>query len=158
MNAKSFAWPVFLLLSILLTQPACSLVQPASLSSSAQTNAVVDAFVSAYRAKDAAKYIALFDNEATYLDNGLRPSRALGPMYVRNMQSVIAQTFDEKDFRVEFKSYFVSTDGRESAIECLYYNVGKDSTAVSAPMVILLEFTGDKIVRETDYYDGSQFE
>ena len=74
------------------------------------------------------------------------------------MQTVIVQTFDEKDFRVNFNSSFVSTDGRFAAIECVYTNVGKESKVVSAPMVVILEFKGDKIIKEIDYYDGSQFE
>jgi limonene-1,2-epoxide hydrolase len=158
MNRKSFVLQMAGLTLVLTMGVACSAVQPAPTSSTAQTRAVVDAFVSAYGAKDAAKYIALFDNDATYLDNGLGSYRALGPMYVRNMQTAIVQTFAEKDFRVDLDSSFVSTDGRFAAIECVYTNVGKESKVVSAPMVIILEVKGNKIIKEIDYYDGSQFE
>lgn len=157
MNRKSFRLPMAVLCLILMIGVACSAGQAAP-TSAAQTKTTVAAFVSAYSAKDGAKYLALFDNDATYLDNGVSSFRTLGPMYVRNLQSTIIQTFEDKDFKVDFKTSFVSDDGRYAAIECVYTNQGNEGKIVSAPMVIILEFKGGKIIKEIDYYDGTQFE
>jgi len=156
-HIKAQSWKVGLvvvLIMVMAGSAACSKT-PAAYT---QARATVDAYITAYEAKDAGGYLSLFDQDALYLDNGLGSFRALGPMYVRNLQTVISNTFDEKDFKYDIQSSFVSNHGRFAAIEGIYTNVGKDDKVVSAPMLIILELKGDKIIKETDYYDGSQFE
>ena len=143
---------------ILLVSAACGAAQPARGDSPAEAKAVVKAFVSAYEAKSAKNYLAVFDADAIYSDVGRSSIRNAGSMYVRDLQSAIAQTFQEPDFQFKVNSSFVSDDGRFAAIDGVYTDVGKDKKVVSVPMVILLELKGGKVIHETDYYDGSPFE
>jgi len=143
---------------ILFVSAACGAAQSARGGSPAEAKAVVKAFVSAYEAKSAKNYLAVFDTDAIYSDAGRASIRNAGSMYVRDLNMAIAQTFQEPDFQFKVNSSFVSDDGRFAAIDGVYTDVGKDKKVVSVPMVILLELRNGKIIHETDYYDGSPFE
>jgi hypothetical protein len=142
----------------LFVSAACGAAQPTGGGALAGSKAAVKAFVSAYEAKSAKDYLAVFDKDAIYSDLGRASIRNAGSMYVRDLNTAIAQTFQEPDFQFKAKSSFVSDDGRFAAIDGIYTDVGKDKKPASVPMVILLELRDGKIIHETDYYDGSPFE
>lgn len=123
-----------------------------------EAESTVKAFITAYEAKDTDKTMALFDQDAIYMDNGSPGFRGMGQVYVRNIRTIWAQTFQNPAFQMKFDSYFVSADGKHAALTATYTNRGLSPTPSSVPLVIILELSNGKIIREDDYYDSSPYE
>lgn len=115
-----------------------------------ETPALVKAWISAYESKDADKFIALYSDDVYYAD------WAIGAFITGKdgWSSGVRSTFPEEGFAVKVNSYFVSSDGRFAAVECIYSNKDRQGRIVSMPMASILEFKNGKIVKETDYYDA----
>ena len=126
---------------------ACGQQQGAGVS---DTQALVKAWISAYESKDADKYIALYSDDIYYAD------WAIGAFIngKDGWSSGVRSTFPEEGFGVKVNSYFISSDGRFAAVECIYSDKDSQGRIVSMPMVSILEFKNGKIVKETDYYDA----
>lgn len=119
---------------------------------------LVKAYIAAYEAKDTSKILALYDKDAIYMDQGSPANRSMGEMYVRNITTAWAETFNDPIFEVKFLSYFISHDGTHAALTTTYTNKNRQGNPVSVPMMIILEIREGKIVREDDYYDFTPFE
>lgn len=115
-----------------------------------ETQALVKAWVSAYESKDADKFISLYSDDIYYAD------WAIGAFITGKdgWSSGVRNTFPEEGFAVKVTSYFISSDGRFAAIECIYSDKDKQGRVVSIPMASILEFKNGKIIKETDYYDA----
>jgi steroid delta-isomerase-like uncharacterized protein len=119
----------------------------------ARTEALVKEWVSAYEAKEADRFLALYADDLYYADH------AIGAFIEGKdgWSSGVRSTFPEEAFAVKVTSYFVSPDGRHAAVEGVYSDSDRQGRVVSVPMAAILEFKEGKIVRETDYYDAGSF-
>ena len=137
--------------------PTPTLPLPTPTSPVLAAESVAQAFITAYEAKQAENWLALFSNDALFMDNGNDEFRKEGAHYVRNEQTFVKHLFSLKNFSMKFNSYFVSDDGRFIALNGTYTSTGKDGNPASVPIMIILEVVDGKIIREDDYYDGSPF-
>jgi ketosteroid isomerase-like protein len=121
----------------------------------ASTRQLVQAYIAAQEAKDTDRYLATFAPEAHIYDMTLtNPDVGL----VKNLESFVRVDFDPKSsFAVKYDDYFISPDGHFAALRGKYTNLGKDGQPVSVHLVVLLEMKDGKVLKETEYYDGSSF-
>jgi len=121
--------------------------------SAAQTEALVREWVSAYEAKDADRFIALYADDIYYAD------WAIGAFIEGKdgWSSGVRSTFPEAAFAFKATSSFVSADGRFATVEGSYSDNDNEGRVVTVPMASVLEFRDGKIVKETDYYDAGAF-
>jgi ketosteroid isomerase-like protein len=143
----------FAILSISLFV-ACSGNSP---SATATAEKVAQAFISAFEAEQVGDYMALFQQDAIYMDNSNATMRKEGADYIRNYFTYVNYLFQHTNFAYKFSSYFVSPDGRFIALSGTYTNTGKDGKIASVPLQVILEVKDGKIIREDDYYDSSPF-
>jgi ketosteroid isomerase-like protein len=110
------------------------------------------AYVSAYAAKDAGAYLALFSTDADYEDCGVQVHAKIGAL-----RNELFRSFERETFQLRIRSFFVSADGRFAALQGTYTDIARSGDPVSVPIVSVLEFRDRKIIKETLYYDGSPF-
>jgi hypothetical protein len=146
---------VFAMICLVLLPTGC---RPAGGGDVATAMSLAKGYVDAYQAKDAEKFFGLMDNDAIYSDQGRSSIRNSGDFYMRNLNTAIAQTFQDPVFAYVCKSYFVSSDGQFATAQCLYTDTGIDGNPATVPAVSILEFKNGKIIKETMYYDGSPYE
>lgn len=149
----------FLLVLMILTfLPACKQIGgTANTQSIAVADTLAKAFISAYEGKDIVKYQSLFDKDAILEDLGSLSARNAGAVYIRNISTMIGITFRSNEFEVKLPTYFVSVDGRYVSLMGTYTNKGMDGKIHTVPTAVILEIRDGKIIRETDYYDGTDF-
>lgn len=118
---------------------------------------LAETFISTYEAKQASEWLALFSDDALFLDNGNPHAREEGAMYIRDNRTYVKYLFSLNHFSMKFSSHFISSDGRFIALSGTYTFTGKDGKLASVPIMIILEVQDGMIIREDDYYDGSPF-
>jgi ketosteroid isomerase-like protein len=116
------------------------------------TRSIVEAYISAYRAKDARAYLALFSNDADYVDYAVQVHAKIG-----QLREELVSSFHREGFRLVFHSYFVSEDGQFAALRGTYSDRARSGDPASVPIVSILQMAGPKIAKEALYYDGSLF-
>lgn len=137
--------------------PTPTLPPPTPTSPIPATESLAQAFITTYEAKQATDWLALFSNDALFMDNGNPAARKEGAMYMRDQHTYVKYLFALPHFSMKFSSHFVSDDGRFIALSGTYTFTDKKAEITSVPIMIILEVKDGKIVREDDYYDGSPF-
>ena len=113
---------------------------------------LVTAYVSAYQVKDVAAYLSLFSKGADYVDYGVQVHKK-----IRQLKEELRLSFHREEFHLVIHSFFVSTDGRFAALMGSYTDTERSGRAISVPIVSILEFHNGEIIKESLYYDGSDF-
>jgi len=124
--------------------------EPRSPSNVAES--LVQAYISAYQAKDARAYLSLFSKDADYIDFAVQVHAKIS-----HLKDELASSFRRGGFRFSIHSSFVSADGQCAALQGTYTDSGRSGEPVSVPIASFLQLTGGKITREALYYDGSLF-
>jgi hypothetical protein len=107
----------------------------------------------AYDARSAKAYLALFSDDAMYVDYGMH----VGPMKMKVLESEIDSAFADKNFAFKLKPSFVSDDGRFATLRGDFSNLGHDGAIQTVPALVVLEIKNGKIISEADYYDGEPY-
>lgn len=113
---------------------------------------ILNAYISAYQAKDARAYLALFSPDADYVDFGVQVHAK-----VSQLRGELASSFDRQSFRLVFHSSFLSADGKSAALQGTYSDTARSGDPTSVSIASLLQIAGGKVTREALYYDGSLF-
>ena len=113
---------------------------------------LINAYISAYQAKDARAYLSLFSQDADYVDFAVRVHAKIS-----QLKDELASSFQREGFRLGFHSFFVSADGKSAALQGTYNDSARSGEPVSVPIASFLQMDGDKITKEALYYDGSLF-
>ncbi len=161
-------YPFFLAVSsiCLLQLVTCSGVSPEPPVTTVPTTATVTisavedvtrAFISAYEAKEPADYLALFSDDAIFLDNSVPYRSEVVVDLVRISGPYVRNLFTRTNFGIKFQSRTISRDGRRVALTGSYSNTGKDGNLASVPIIVMIEIKDGKIVREDQYYDNTAF-
>ena len=129
-----------------------SIGPPESQASGETAHALTTAYVSAYQAKDVAEYLSLFSKDADYVDYGVQVHKK-----IRQLREELQLSFQREEFHLEFHSFFVSEDGRFAALMGSYTDTDRRGRDISVPIVSILRFHNREIVKESLYYDGSDF-
>ena len=124
--------------------------EPRSPSNVAES--LVQAYISAYQAKDARAYLSLFSKDADYIDFAVQVHAK-----IHHLKDELASSFGREGFRFNIHSSFVSADGRFAALQGTYVDSARSGEPASVPIASLLQISGGKITREALYYDGSLF-
>lgn len=156
MNHRTLLLPLIGLGLILLIAIGCSAPQPTP-APAVEAESIVKAWIAAYAAKDADKYLSLFGSDGEFMDPADPGFKGTGPQKMRNLQEMMKGGFATKEFAYKITSYFISPDGRFAAAEGTYTYMGNQGKVVTTPCASILEFKDGKITKETVYYDGSQF-
>jgi len=114
---------------------------------------VAQKFAAACNAKNAKRYLALFSDDAMYVDYGMH----VGPLKMKILASEVDSTFADKNFAFKVKPSFVSDDGRFATLQGEFSNMGHDGTVQTVPALVVLEIKDGKIISEADYYDGEPY-
>ncbi len=123
---------------------------PAAPQAAPTTESLVEEWSAAYAAEDVDKAFSLWSDDAEWMDNADPEFQSSGPQKVKDIESMIRGSVGS--FQVHITSHFISADGRFAAAQGTFAMNVK-----TAPAVAILEFKDGKIVKETWYYDGSQF-
>jgi ketosteroid isomerase-like protein len=118
---------------------------------------IAHAFIAAEETKQAVDYLALFSDDALFMDNSNASMRERGPDLMRNGQGFVIYLFQQEDWRIKFNSHFIADDGRYIALSGTWTDTGKNGNLVSVPIQIILEVRDGKIVRQDDYYDSDPY-
>jgi ketosteroid isomerase-like protein len=110
------------------------------------------AYISAYQAKDVAGYLSLFSKDADYVDYGVQVHKK-----IRQLREELQHSFQREEFQLEVHSFFVSEDGRFAALMGSYTDTERRGQDISVPIVSIIEVHNGEIVKESLYYDGSDF-
>ena len=113
---------------------------------------LLDAYMSAYRAKDARAYLSLFAREADYVDFAVQVHAK-----INQLKDELASSFQREAFRLVFHSSFLSADGQAAALQGTYSDNARSGEPVSVPIASFLQIVEGKIMKEALYYDGSLF-
>ncbi len=113
---------------------------------------LLNAYVSAYLAKDARGYLSLFSQDADYVDFAVQVHAKIA-----QLKGELASSFRRGGFRLVFHAFFVSADGRSAALQGTYTDSARSGEPASVPIASILQLAGDKITKEALYYDGSLF-
>jgi len=124
--------------------------EPRSPSNVAES--LVQAYISAYQAKDARAYLSLFSKDADYIDYAVQVHAK-----INHLKDELASSFRREGFRFSIHSFFISADGQFAALQGTYVDSARSGESTSAPVASLLQISEGKIVREALYYDGSLF-
>ncbi len=124
--------------------------EPRSPSNVAES--LVQAYISAYQAKDARAYLSLFSKDADYIDFAVQVHAK-----INHLKDELASSFRREGFRFSIHSSFVSADGQSAALQGTYTDSGRSGEPVSVPIASFLLLSGGKLTREALYYDGSLF-
>ncbi len=122
------------------------------LSPASSPESVVADYVSAYQEKDARAYLALFSQDADYVDFAVQVHAK-----IRQLKDELASSFAREGFHLVFHSSFVSSDGRFAALQGTYSDSARSGEPASVPIVSILQIAGAKLTKEALYYDGSLF-
>jgi len=124
--------------------------EPRSPSNVAES--LVEAYISAYEAKDAGAYLSLFSKDADYIDFAVQVHAKIS-----QLKHELASSFHREGFRFGIHSFFISADGQFAALQGTYTDSTRTGEPASVPIASLLRISGGKITREALYYDGSLF-
>ena len=113
---------------------------------------IIKAYISAYQAKDPKAYLSLFSQDADYVDFAVQVHAKIA-----DLKDELASSFRREGFRLEFHSFFLSSDGRSAALQGNYSDSARSGEPASVPIASLVQMVGDKITKEVLYYDGSLF-
>lgn len=139
------------------TSPTPTLPPPAPTSPIPAAERIAQVFIAAEETKQAVDYLALFSDDALFMDNSNATMRERGPDLVRLSQGFILHLFQQESWRIKFSSHFISHDGHYIALSGTWTDTGKDGNPASVPILIILEVKDGKIIRQDDYYDSSPF-
>ncbi len=137
--------------------PPSPTVPPTATVSVSAVEDVTQAFISAYEARQPDAYLALFSDDAIFLDNSVPYRSEVVVDLVRISGPYVRNLFTRTNFGIKFQSRIIARDGRRVALTGTYSNTGKDGNLASVPVVIILEIEGGQIVREDQYYDNTAF-
>jgi ketosteroid isomerase-like protein len=150
---------LMLTLGLVLFLSACGQVVAAAPAASAPTQrdvkvtrSVLDKYMAAMQAYDAATLVSLYSTNIAWVDYG----NSFGPLRLSDMsyfyQHDLKSTFSD----LKFTSSFVTLDGRFAVAQASFSRIATSTnTLASSSAVIVLEFMDDKIVNESWYYDES---
>jgi hypothetical protein len=113
---------------------------------------ILNAYISAYQAKDARAYLSLFAPDADYVDFAVQVHAKIS-----QLKDELASSFKRDTFRLIFHSSFLSADGKSAALQGTYTDSVRSGEPASVPIAAFLQVSGGKITREALYYDGSLF-
>jgi ketosteroid isomerase-like protein len=125
---------------------------PDPASPAVTADSLAKAYISAYEAKDSAAYLALFSEDADYLDFAVQVHAK-----VKMLREELRRSFHREEFHLTFHISFVSPDGRSAAFQGTYSDTTRSGDPTSVPIASILELRNGKIVKESLYYDGSLF-
>lgn len=121
-------------------------------SSPSVPESLVKAYISAYQAKDSSAYLSLFSKDADYVDFAVQVHAKIS-----QLKEELASSFRREGFRLSIHSFFVSADGKAAALQGTYSDSARSGEPASVSVASLLLISGDKITKESLYYDGSLF-
>ncbi len=124
--------------------------EPRSASNVAES--LVNAYISAYRTKDARAYLSLFSHDADYVDYAVQIHAKIS-----QLREELASSFRRSGFRFTIHSSFISADGEHAALQGTYSDSARSGEPASVPIASFIQMSGDKITKEALYYDGSLF-
>src|SRR3990170_7623691 len=78
-------------------------------------DSLLNAYISAYQAKDARAYLSLFSQDADYVDFGVQVHAKIS-----QLKDELASSFHRQAFRLVFHSSFPSADGKSAALQGTY--------------------------------------
>jgi ketosteroid isomerase-like protein len=141
-----------LALSFLLVVILSACGQPAVTLNGSQfaTETYVKAWISAWAAHDANKMMALYAEDATYMDYGVN----YGPINKQTLSDDIHQSFQEVGLGLKVTAYTITPDGIYAALNINLIAQDKNGNKVSLPGVVILEYKAGEIISEKDYYNG----
>ena len=119
---------------------------------SAMRDSLLNAYISAYQAKDVRAYLSLFSPDADYVDFGVQVHAKIS-----QLKDELGSSFGRQSFRLIFHASFLSADGKSAALQGTYNDTARGGDPASVPIASLLQIAGGKITREALYYDGSLF-
>ena len=140
---------------------ACGYIGNRSASASVPNNpeakaiqTIVDKYIAAIQAYDADALAPLYADNSVWEDFG----NSFGPLNKADLSYFYHQDWKSADNKLEFKSYFVTVNGRFAIAQAIFSRVAPSTnTWASTPAVIVLEFKDNKIVNESWYYNESLF-
>jgi hypothetical protein len=115
-------------------------------------DSLLNAYISAYQAKDARAYLSLFSQDADYVDFAVQVHAKIS-----QLKGELASSFRREAFRLVFHSSFLSADGKSAALQGTYSDSARGGEPASVPIASFLQIAEGKITREAIYYDGSLF-
>src|SRR3990170_1528779 len=115
-------------------------------------DSLLNAYISAYQAKDARAYLSLFSQDADYVDFAVQVHAKIS-----QLKGELASSFRREAFRLVFHSSFLSADGKSAALQGTYNDSARGGEPASVPIASFLQIAEGKITREAIYYDGSLF-
>jgi len=115
-------------------------------------DSLLNAYISAYQAKDARAYLSLFSQDADYVDFAVQVHAKIS-----QLKGELASSFRREPFRLVFHSSFLSADGKSAALQGTYSDSARGGEPASVPIASFLQIAEGKITREAIYYDGSLF-
>ena len=115
-------------------------------------DSLLNAYISAYQAKDARAYLSLFSQDADYVDFAVQVHAKIS-----QLKGELASSFHRESFRLVFHSSFLSADGKSAALQGTYNDSARGGEPASVPIASFLQIAKGKITREAIYYDGSLF-
>ena len=115
-------------------------------------DSLLNAYISAYQAKDARAYLSLFSQDADYVDFAVQVHAKIS-----QLKGELASSFHRESFRLVFHSSFLSADGNSAALQGTYNDSARGGEPASVPIASFLQIAEGKITREAIYYDGSLF-
>ena len=121
-------------------------------SSPNRRDSLLNAYISAYQAKDARAYLSLFSQDADYVDFAVQVHAKIS-----QLKGELASSFRREAFRLVFHSSFASADGKSAALQGTYNDSARGGEPASVPIASFLQIADGKITREAIYYDGSLF-
>jgi len=121
-------------------------------SSPNRRDSLLNAYISAYQAKDARAYLSLFSQDADYVDFAVQVHAKIS-----QLKGELASSFRREAFRLVFHSSFLSADGKSAALQGTYNDSARGGEPASVPIASFLQIADGKITREAIYYDGSLF-
>lgn len=121
-------------------------------SNSNPRDSLLNAYISAYQARDARAYLSLFSPDADYVDFGVQVHAKIS-----QLRDELAASFGRPSFRLAFHSSFLSADGKSAALQGTYNDTARNGDPASVPIASFLQLAEGKITREALYYDGSLF-
>ena len=121
-------------------------------SSPNRRDSLLNAYISAYQAKDARAYLSLFSQDADYVDFAVQVHAKIS-----QLKGELASSFRREAFRLVFHSSFLSADGKSAALQGTYNDSARGGEPASVPIASFLQIAEGKITREAIYYDGSLF-
>ncbi len=114
-----------------------------------QTQAIVEKWITAHQNRDANALVLLYSPDYTLRDCSLMPCDV--ETTLANMKEGSAGYFDDPNFKMNVKSYFVTAFGQYAIIQLTYENK-TEHIMTPTPLTIILEIKNGLILNETMYY------